>query len=130
VAVSQHRKSIKTTHDSRIQVPVDVAVEEPWARVVGKESNGYEVSMAGPNAHDIADDRVVEVVGFASGAPNHMEGMLVRDISARECGDRSICMDLRRAGELDANIVRGLSMPKSEQNRPFSPVRQQQGQES
>jgi hypothetical protein len=29
-------------------------------------------------------------------------------------------MDLRRAGELDANIVRGLSMPKSEQNRNHS----------
>ena len=101
-------------------MPVDVAVEEPWARVVGKESNGYEVSMAGPNAHDIADDRVIEVVRFTPGAPNHMEGMLVRNISARECGDRSICMDLRRAGELDANNVRGLSMSKSEQNRDYS----------
>ena len=82
MAVSQHMLKVdKTTHDSRIQVPVDVAVEEPWARVVGKESNGYEVSMASPNAHDIADDWVVEVVGFASGAPNHVEGMLVRHIS-------------------------------------------------
>jgi hypothetical protein len=55
-------KSMKTKHDSRIQVPVDVAVEKPWARVVGKESNGYEVRFARANAHDIADDRVDEVV--------------------------------------------------------------------
>ena len=75
---------MKTKHDLRIQVPVDVAVEEPGARVVGKESNGYEVRMASANAHDIADDRVDEVVGFTSSAPNHMEGMLVRDILAGE----------------------------------------------
>jgi hypothetical protein len=75
---------MKTKHDSRIQVPVDVAVEDPWARVVGKESNGYDVRTASANAHDIADDRVDEVVGFASSAPYHVEGMLVRDILACE----------------------------------------------
>jgi hypothetical protein len=66
-------------------VPVDVAVEEPRARVIGEESDGNEIRFAGTDAHDIADDRVNEVVGVASGAPDHMEGMLVkRHISA--CG--------------------------------------------
>jgi len=74
----------KTKHDLRIQVPVDVAVEEPWARVIGKESNSYEVRTASANAHDIADNGVGKVVGFASSAPNHMERVLVRDILACE----------------------------------------------
>ena len=78
--VTQQRKVNETTHNLRIQVPVDVAVKEPWASIVGKESNGHDVRMASPDAHDIADDRVVEVIGFASSAPNHMEGMLVRDV--------------------------------------------------
>jgi hypothetical protein len=70
---------------SRIQVPVDVAVKEPWARVIGEESDGHDIRLAGADAHDIADDRVDEVVGVASGAPDHMEGMLVkRHISAYE----------------------------------------------
>lgn len=73
-----------TTHDLRIQVPVDVAMKEPWASVVGKESNSHDVRLTSPNAHDIADDRVVEVIGFASGAPNYMEGMLARDVLVRK----------------------------------------------
>jgi len=59
-------------------VPVDVAVEEPWAGVVGEESDGYEIGFASPDTHDIADDRVDEVVRIASGAPDYMEGMLVK----------------------------------------------------
>ena len=73
---------MKTKHVLRIQVPVDVAVEEPRARVVGEESDGHEIRLAGADAHDIADDRVVEVVGVASGAPDHMEGMLVKRLTS------------------------------------------------
>ena len=62
-------------------MPVDVAVEEPRAGVIGEESDGHEIGFACANAHDIADDRVDEVVGVASGAPDHMEGMLVKRIS-------------------------------------------------
>ena len=75
---------MRRTHDLRIQVPVDVAMKKPWASVVGKESNGHNVRMTSPNAHDIADDGVVEVIGFTSSAPNHMEGMLARDVLVRE----------------------------------------------
>jgi hypothetical protein len=95
------KKSMKTKHDSRIQVPVDVAVEKPRAGVVRKESNGYEVRFASANAHNITDDWVDEVVGFASSTPNHMERMLVRDILARELVTGAHVYS-RRAGELDA----------------------------
>jgi hypothetical protein len=107
----------KTKHDVRIQVPVDVAVKEPWAGVVGKESDGYKVRSACANAHDIADDRVDKVVACTSSTPNHVEGMLARDNISMRAGGWGIYMDLRRAGESDANIVRGVSMPKSEQNK-------------
>jgi hypothetical protein len=74
----------KQRHVSRIQVPVDVAMEEPWAGVIGEESDGHEIRFAGPDTHDIADDRVDEVVGVASGAPDHIKGMLVKRSSACE----------------------------------------------
>ena len=61
-------------------MPVDVAVEEPRAGVIGEESDGHEIRrFAGADAHDIADDRVDEVVGLASGAPDHVKGMLVKE---------------------------------------------------
>ena len=66
-------------------MPVDVAVEEPRAGVIGEESDSHEIRFTGADAHDIADDRVDEVVGLASGASDHMEGMLVKGhISACE----------------------------------------------
>ena len=42
--------------------------------MVGKEPDGNEIRFAGTDAHNIADDRVDEVVGVASGTPDHMEG--------------------------------------------------------
>lgn len=66
-------------------MPVDVAMEEPRAGVIGEESDGHEIRFTGADAHDIAEDRVDEVVGLVSGAPDYMEGMLaMRHISA--CG--------------------------------------------
>ncbi len=75
---------MKIKCDLRVQVPVDVAVEEPRARVVGEESDSYKVGFASADAHDVADDRVDEVVGIVSSAPNHMEGMLLKRHSACE----------------------------------------------
>ena len=66
---------MKTKYDIRIQVPVDVTVEEPRARVVGEEPNRYDI-RTGASAHDIANDRVVEVVGRVSSAPDDVEGVL------------------------------------------------------
>jgi hypothetical protein len=42
--------------------------------VVGEEPDGNEIRFAGTDAHNIADDSVDEVVGVASGTPDHMEG--------------------------------------------------------
>lgn len=66
-------------------MPVDVAVEEPGARVVGKEAN-CEVIPNVTHTHDIPYDRVDKVVGRVSSAADHMEvvpmqmnGMLLRE---------------------------------------------------
>ena len=80
----QHRKVDENKDDVRIQVPVDVTVTKPWARVVGEEPNSYTVSRAGASAHDIAEDRVFKVVCPASSTPKYVEGMLVRGILASE----------------------------------------------
>jgi hypothetical protein len=69
---------MKTKYDIRIQVPVNVTVEEPWARVVSEEPNRYDVRSASASAHDVANDRVVKVVGRIPGATDHVERMLVR----------------------------------------------------
>jgi hypothetical protein len=58
-------------------VPVNVAVEEPWARVVGEESYGHIVARIA-SAHDVADYRIDEVIGRVSGATNNGEGMSVQ----------------------------------------------------
>ena len=64
--------------DIRIQMPVDVAVEEPWARVVGEEPDGDLINCgAGANAYDVAHDGVVPVVYRAVRATDYVECVLV-----------------------------------------------------
>ncbi len=60
-------------------MPVNVAVEEPRARIVSEESD-RDVIVIGdvPDAHDIADDRVVEVISLATGAADDVEGVSVQ----------------------------------------------------
>ena len=72
------RNLTKTNYDIRIQVPIDVTVEEPWARIVGEEPNRYDVRRTCASAHDIANDRVDKVVGRVPSAPDNMERMLER----------------------------------------------------
>ena len=43
-------------------MPVNVAVEEPWARVVGEESYGHIVARIS-DTHDVADYGIYEIVG-------------------------------------------------------------------
>lgn len=43
-------------------MPVDVAVEEPRTRVVGKETN-CDIIPKVTYTHDIPDNRVIKVVG-------------------------------------------------------------------
>lgn len=57
-------------------MPIDVTVEEPWSRVVSEEPNGNIVGRACANAHDIANDGVVEIIGCVPSATNDVEGVL------------------------------------------------------
>jgi hypothetical protein len=63
-------------------VPIDVAVEEPWSRVVSEEPNGDVVGQACANAHDITNDGVVEVIGCVPSTANDMEGVLLGNLLA------------------------------------------------
>ena len=53
--------------DGRSQVPVDMAMEEPWTRVVSEEPDGDIVTSIS-YAHDVTDDRIDVVVGRVPGA--------------------------------------------------------------
>jgi hypothetical protein len=61
--VRQHKNTLtyRRADHERAQVPVNVAVEEPGARVVSKEADG-DIIASVAHAHDVADDRVIEVV--------------------------------------------------------------------
>ena len=60
-------------------MPINVAVEEPWARIVSEESD-RDVIVIGyvSDAHNIADDRVVEVICLVAGAADDVEGVSVQ----------------------------------------------------
>ena len=60
--------------DSRLQVPIDVAVEEPRARVVSPEPERNIIGR-GAGAYDVAHDGVVEVVRRVARAADDAECM-------------------------------------------------------
>jgi hypothetical protein len=72
-------------------VPVDVAVEEPWAGVVGVESDrdviGF-VRVRVADAHDVAHDGVDVIVRLGTCAPDHVECVSVQV-------DRVLCVRVR-----------------------------------
>ena len=53
-------------------MPVNVAVEEPRAGIVGDESNS-DIIPSATNTHDIPNNRVVKVVGRVTSAADHIE---------------------------------------------------------
>ena len=57
---------------SPFQVPIDVAVQEPRAKIVSEESDRHIIPCIS-HAHDIADDRVVIVVSRTSSTADHVE---------------------------------------------------------
>ena len=62
----------------RVQIPVDVAVEEPRAGVVGLEADGdLIICVASANAYNVAHHRVDPVVRCAVRATDYVECMLV-----------------------------------------------------
>ena len=55
-------------------MPIDVAMEEPWSRVVGEEPDcDFITSVA--NTHDVSDNWIDEVVGRVTSATDHVEVM-------------------------------------------------------
>ena len=59
-------------------MPVNVAVEEPRADIVGKETNRDIIIRRVTNTHDITKNRVVKVVRRVTGAADHMEVVAVQ----------------------------------------------------
>jgi hypothetical protein len=58
-------------------VPVDVAVEEPRAGIVGDETN-RDIIPSETNTHDIPNNRVVKVVGRVTSATDYVEAVAMQ----------------------------------------------------
>ena len=58
----------------RGQMPINVAMEEPRARVVSEESDRDIITRVA-DAHDVADDRVVIVVRRITSTSDYGESM-------------------------------------------------------
>ena len=58
---------MQTDDDSRFQVPINMAVKEPRARVVSGKAES-DVIASSTNGYNISSDRVVVVVGLRTGA--------------------------------------------------------------
>jgi len=66
------------THDDRetdFQMPVNVAMEDPWAWVVGEEADG---SVATVDSHNITLDGILEVPGGTVGRLDDIERVTVK----------------------------------------------------
>ena len=70
-------RDVLREHDrkARVEVEVDVAVEEPWAGVVRREANGDIVTRR-TSADGVTLDGVDVVVLGAAGRANNVEGVL------------------------------------------------------
>jgi hypothetical protein len=69
-------------------VPVDVAVEEPRAGVIGKEANCHNIPSV-THTHNIPDNGVIKIVRRVTSATDHVEvvpvqmnRMLLREVIA------------------------------------------------
>jgi hypothetical protein len=58
-------------------VPVNVAVEEPRAGIVGDKTN-CDIIPSEANTHDIPNNGVVEVVGRVTSAADHIEAVAMQ----------------------------------------------------
>ena len=67
----------KQKNDGRIQVPVNVAVEEPRAGVVREEAD-RDIVTGVADAHDVPNHGIVEVVRGIASATEHVEGVSVQ----------------------------------------------------
>jgi len=86
--------------ETNIEMPIDVAVKEPWARVVGDEPEGGQVGGCWAGGYHVPNNGVDEVVRRVTSAPDDVEVVTVQVERVRSTG--------RAAG--DANLddfVRG-----------------------
>ena len=58
-------------------MPINVAVEEPRARIISEEPD-RDVIVSVSDAHDVADDWVVKIISLAPGAADDVEGVSVQ----------------------------------------------------
>ena len=58
-------------------MPIDMAVKNPWSRIIGRETEGNVVRWA-TNAHDIPSNRVHIIVGIAARNTDDVEVMPVK----------------------------------------------------
>jgi hypothetical protein len=69
---SSARIRLEERNDELAQVPIDMAMEKPWTKVVSEESDG-DIVTGISYVHDVTDDGIIKVVGRVPGAPDHME---------------------------------------------------------
>jgi hypothetical protein len=74
--ISANRR-LSTTAGLQLEMPVNVAVEEPWSRVI-REPTDSNVITSGTQADDITTGRVVIVVVCLTGGANDIEGMSMK----------------------------------------------------
>ena len=72
----QHNSTItyRSADHERGQVPVNVTVEEPRARVVREEPDS-DIITSVADAHDVAEDRIIIVIRTVTSAAYNSEGM-------------------------------------------------------
>ncbi len=64
---------------SPFKMPINVAVEEPRARIISKESDRDIITrIRVPVAHDIANHGIVIVISRVAGAADDVEGVSVQ----------------------------------------------------
>ena len=70
--VSGRLKNARNVLDARIEMPVNVAVEEPWPGVVCHKTDCNVVSELS-NAHDVPSNRVLIVIRRAPRNSHHLK---------------------------------------------------------
>ena len=58
-------------------MPVDMAMHEPWTRVIGEETERHFVSPLS-DSYDIPTNGILEVILLASSYTNDIEGMSMK----------------------------------------------------
>ena len=86
------RRRRKQDRDSLLQVPINVAMKEPWPRVISLEPD-RDIIVRAANVYDVAQDWVVVVVRRVARAADDVEDMsmqvervLIKNAAAQQSG--------------------------------------------